>query len=225
MNTTNELGKHQEALVMKRCAIYARVSTPEQRVDNQLYDLRLFAQQRGFEVACEYTDVGVSGSKARRPGLDLMLKDARKKKFSVVIVAAFDRVARSTKHFLSVVDELTDLGVEFVSRRENIATDGAMGRLFLTIISSIAELEADLIKERIRAGMRRRKLDGLPCGRQPLDVDHDAIVADRLGGMSLTDVARRYSVSRASVVRWVREARQHGLLQPELNQQPQECAA
>lgn len=81
-----------------------------------------------------------------------------------------------TKHFLSVVDELDGLGIEFVSRRENIATDGAMGRLFLTIISCIAELEADLIKKRIRAGMRRWRLDGLPVGRQPLDVDHDAIV-------------------------------------------------
>jgi DNA invertase Pin-like site-specific DNA recombinase len=191
---------------MKKCAIYGRVSTPEQRIDIQLYDLRLFAEQRGFEVACEYTDVGVSGSKARRPGLDAMLKDAGKRKFAVVIVAAFDRVARSTKHFLSVVDELDGLGVEFVSRRENIATDGAMGRLFLTIISSIAELEADLIKERIRAGMRRRKLDGLPVGRQPLDVDHDALVSERLAGKSLTDVAKRYGVSRASVVRWVREA-------------------
>jgi DNA invertase Pin-like site-specific DNA recombinase len=193
---------------MKRCAIYARVSTPEQRVDNQLYDLRLFAEQRGYEVAAEYTDVGVSGSKARRPGLDLMLKDARKRKFSVVIVSAFDRVARSVKHFLGVVDELDSLGVEFISRRENIATDGAMGRLFLTIISSIAELESDLIRERIRAGMRRRKLDGLPVGRQPLDIDHDVVVADRLGGMS-----------------FVREARLKGLSQIEVNQQLEECAA
>jgi DNA invertase Pin-like site-specific DNA recombinase len=106
---------------------------------------------------------------------------------------------------LSVVDELDGLGIEFVSRRENIATDGAMGRLFLTLISSIAELEADLIRERIKAGMRRRKLDGLPVGRQPLDIDHDSLVRDRLRGMSLTDVAKRYGVSRASVVRWVRE--------------------
>jgi DNA invertase Pin-like site-specific DNA recombinase len=210
---------------MKRCAIYARVSTPEQRVDNQLYDLRLFAQQRGFEVACEYTDVGVSGSKARRPGLDLMLKDARKRKFSVLIVSAFDRLARSTKHFLSVVDELDGLGIEFFSRRENIATDGAMGRLFLTIISSIAELESDLIRERIRAGMRRRKMDGLPCGRQPLDIDHDLIVADRLSGMSLTETAKRHGISRASVVRFVREARQRGLSHIEADQQPVACAA
>jgi DNA invertase Pin-like site-specific DNA recombinase len=158
-----------------------------------------------------------------------MLKDARKRKFSVVIIAAFDRVARNVKHFLSVVDELDNLGIEFVSRRENIATDGAMGRLFITLISSIAELEADLIKERIRAGMRRRRLDGLPVGRQPLDIYHDAVVADRLAGMSLTNVGQKYSVSRASVVRWVREARQResGAF-AQLRTEPQEavkCAA
>jgi DNA invertase Pin-like site-specific DNA recombinase len=193
---------------MKKCAIYARVSTPDQRVDNQLYDLRQFAAQRGFEVVAEFTDVGISGSKARRPGLDAMLRDGRKRAFNVLIVAAFDRVARSTKHFLGVVDELDSLGIEFISRRENIATDGAIGRLFITLISSIAELEADLIKERVRAGIRRRKLEGLPVGRQRLDIDHESLVAARLGGMSLTDVAKLYSVSRASVVRWVREARQ-----------------
>jgi DNA invertase Pin-like site-specific DNA recombinase len=196
---------------MKKCAIYARVSTPDQRVDNQLYDLRLFAQQRGFEVVAEFTDVGISGSKARRPGLDAMLRDARKRKFAVVIVAAFDRMARSVKHFLTVVDELDSLGVEFISHRENIATDGPIGRLFITLISSLAEMEGGLIKERVRAGIRRRRLEGLPVGRQPLDVDHDAIIAARLGGGSLTDVAMQYNVSRASVVRWVREARQQGL--------------
>lgn len=209
----------------RRCAIYARVSTPDQRVDNQLYDLRQFAAQRGFEVVCEFTDVGISGSKARRPGLDAMLRDARKRKFSVLIVAAFDRVARSTKHFLGVVDELDSLGIEFISRRENIATDGAMGRLFITLISSIAELEADLIKERVRAGIRRRKLEGLPVGRQPLDVDHDAIVADRLGGLSLTETAKRYGISRASVVRFVREARLRGVGCIEADQQLEMCAA
>ena len=95
----------------KRCAIYARVSTPDQRVDNQLFDLRQFAAQRGYEVACEYTDVGISGTKARRPGLDALLCAARKRKFRVLIVSAFDRLARSTKHFLSVIDELDSLGL------------------------------------------------------------------------------------------------------------------
>jgi DNA invertase Pin-like site-specific DNA recombinase len=100
-----------------------------------------------------------------------------------------------------------------------------MGRLFLTIISSIAELEADLIKERIRAGMRRRKLDGLPCGRQPLDIDHSVVVADRLGGLTLTETAKRHGISRATVVRFVREARLRGVTDIEADQQPIACAA
>ena len=190
----------------KSACIYARVSSPEQHVETQLYDLRKFAEQRGFVVVGEYTDVGISGSKARRPGLDKMLKDARKRKFNVLLVAAFDRMARSVKHFLSVVDELDDLGIEFVSRRESIDTHGAMGRMFLTVLGAISELERSMIVERIKAGMRRRKLEGLPMGRQPLELDHKGLIADRLGGMSLTIVAKKYGCSRASVVRFVREA-------------------
>ena len=164
----------------------------------------IFAPAR-IEVVAEFTDNGVFGTKARRHGLDSLMADARKRKFSVVLVAAFDRVARSTKHFLQVIDEFDSLGIEFVSRRENVDTSGPMGRLFLTLIGSLAELEADLIKERIRAGMRRR-LEGYRLGRQPLDVDREAIVADRLGGMSLTMVARKFGVSRASVIRFIRNA-------------------
>jgi DNA invertase Pin-like site-specific DNA recombinase len=213
---------------MKKACIYARVSTADQHISSQLYDLRLFAQQRGYEVVCEYTDVGVSGTKARRPGLDAMMKDARKKKFSVVLVAAFDRMARSTRHFLAVLDELNDLGIEFISRRENIDTSGAMGRLFVTLIGCIAELEADLIKERIRAGMRRRKLEGFKLGRQPLDIDHAALVRDRVSGMSLTDTGRKYGVSRASVVRFVREHQKQfaGVeFKPDANPAGVECLA
>ena len=191
---------------MKKCALYARVSTPEQHVETQLYDLRQFAAQRGFEVVAEYTDQGISGTKARRPGLDALMADARSRKYCVLLVAAFDRVARRTRHFLQVTSELDSLGVEFVSRRENIDTSGPMGRLFLTLIASIAELEADLIKERIRAGMRRRKFEGYRLGRQPLDVDREAIVAARLNGMSLSKAAKKYGVSRASVIRFVRNA-------------------
>lgn len=208
-----------------KCCLYARVSTQEQHVETQLCDLRRFAEQRGYEVVAEYTDV-VSGTKSKRPGLDAMMKDARKKKFSVVAVAAFDRMARSTRHFLQVMDELNDLGIEFISRRENIDTSGAMGRLFVTLIGCIAELEADLIKERIRAGMRRRKLEGFALGRQPLQVDHAALVRDRLAGMSLTDTARKYSVSRASVVRFVREFQKQFAeveLQPDTNPVGVEC--
>ena len=93
-----------------------------------------------------------------------MLADAHRRKFSIVLVAAFDRVARSVKHFLTVMDELNDLGIEFISARENIDTSGAMGRMFVTILGCIAELERSLIIERIRAGMHRRRLEGLPMG-------------------------------------------------------------
>jgi DNA invertase Pin-like site-specific DNA recombinase len=193
---------------MKKAAIYARVSTPDQHVETQLYDLRKLAAHRGFEVSREYCDRGVSGSRAKRPGLDDMMADARRGEFHVLLVAAFDRVARSTKNFLEIVDELHDLGIEFISARESIDTTGPMGRMFITLIGSIAELEKSILVERIRAGMRRAKMEGQRLGRAPLNVDHDALVRDRLAGMSLTDVAKKYRVSRASVVRFVREEQQ-----------------
>jgi DNA invertase Pin-like site-specific DNA recombinase len=129
-------------------------------VETQLYDLRKLAAQRGFEVSREYCDRGISGSKARRPGLDAMMADARRGEFSVLLVAAFDRIARSTKNFLEIVDELQELGIEFISAREAIDTSGPMGRMFITLIGSIAELEKSILVERIRARMRRAKLEG-----------------------------------------------------------------
>jgi DNA invertase Pin-like site-specific DNA recombinase len=196
---------------MKKAAIYARVSTPDQHVETQLYDLRKLAANRGFEVSREYCDRGVSGSKAKRPGLDAMMADARRGEFTVLLVAAFDRVARSTKNFLEIVDELHDLGIEFISAREAIDTTGPMGRMFITLIGSIAELEKSILVERIRAGMRRARMEGQRLGRAPLKVDHDALVRDRLSGMSLTDVAKKYRVSRASVVRFVRDGQRRRL--------------
>ena len=148
----------------------------------------------------------VSGRKARRPGLDALIGDARRKKFSVVLVAAFDRVARSVKHFLQVMDEFDALGITFISRRENVDTSGPMGRLFLTLIGSIAELESDLSRERVLAGMRRAKLDGVRIGRTPMKLDRAAIVRDRLSGMTLTVVAKRWGISRSLVCKLVKRA-------------------
>jgi len=190
---------------MKKAAIYVRVSTPDQRVESQLYDLRELAAQRGFEVVHEYEDRGVCGKKARRPGLDALMADARRKKFAVVLVAAFDRIARSTRNFLQIVDELDSLGIEFVSRREGVATGDAMGRLFVTIISAIAELERSLVAERVKSGMRRAALEGRQIGRARLDVDREQVVLDRRSGMSLTQVAKKHCISRASVCRLMKE--------------------
>lgn len=193
---------------MKSAAIYARISTNDQRIESQVYDLRELAAKRGLEIFREYQDCGVSGRRVRRPGLDALMADARQHKFAVVLVAAFDRVARSTRHFLQVVDELDSLGIAFISRREGINTDdhNPMGRLFLTIIGSIAELEADLIRERVLAGMRRARLDGVRIGRAPMDLDRAAIVRDRLSGMTLTAVAKKWGISRSLVCKLVKRA-------------------
>jgi len=191
---------------MKKAAIYARVSTADQHIESQLYDLRQLAEQRGFAVVKEYEDKGVSGLKARRPGLDALMADARQRKFSVVLVAAFDRLARSTKHFLLLVESLDSLGVELVSKREGLASGDAMGRLFMTIISAIAELERSLVVERVKSGMRRARLEGRQIGRTRLDVDREQVVLDRRSGMSLTQVAKKHNISRASVCRLVKEA-------------------
>ena len=121
--------------------------------------------------------------------------------------SAFDRVARSVRHFLEVLDELNHLGIEFVSLRENIDTGGPLGRAIVIIVGAIAELEKSLIVERVRAGMRRAKLEGRRIGRAPLNVDRAAIVRDRTSGMSLTQVAKRHRISRATVVRLVKEAK------------------
>ena len=136
---------------MKRAVLYARVSTPDQHVETQLYDLRKLATQRSWEIVHEYCDRGISGSKGKRPGLDAMMADARRGEFSVVLVAAFDRIARSTRNFLEIVDELDNLNIEFVSAREAVDTTGPMGRMFITVIGCIAELERSLIVERIKA--------------------------------------------------------------------------
>ncbi len=210
---------------MTKAVLYGRTSTPEQHLESQFIQLRDLASRRGLELTGVYSDLGITGSKARRPGIDSLLRDARRGKFSVVLVAAFDRLARSTRNFLELVDELSSLGIELISAREAVDTSTPTGRMFVTILGSIAELEKSFIRERIKAGMRRRKLDGLPCGRQPLDVDHDAIVADRLGGLSLTATAKRHGISRASVVRFVREARLRGVGRIEASQQLEQCAA
>lgn len=192
---------------MNRAAIYVRVSTADQHIESQLYDLRQLAAKHGFEIAKEYHDCGVSGRRARRPGLDALIADARQKKFSVVLVAAFDRLARSVKHFLQLIDEFDSLGIVFISRRENVDTSGPMGRLFVTLIGSIAELESDLIRERVLAGMRRAKLDGVRIGRIPLNIDRGAIVRDRLSGMTLTAVAKKWGISRSLVCKLVKKSR------------------
>ena len=139
--------------------------------------------------------------KARRPGLDSLMQDARRGRFDVVLVWACDRIARSTRHFLEVLDELNRLQVEFVGFREPIDTGGPLGRAIVVIFGAIAELERNLIVEWVRAGMRRARLEGRHIGRRPLELDRAAILTDRKRGQSLGQLARNYRVSRTTIHR------------------------
>lgn len=196
---------------MKRAALYLRVSTLDQHPETQLYDLEQMARQREFEIVERYTD-RISGTRARRPGLDKMLADARRGKFDVVLVWACDRLARSVRHFLEVLDELNHLKVEFVSFREQLDTGGAMGRAFVVIISVVAELERNLIVERVRAGMRRAKLEGRHIGRPPLEIDREAVIRDRARGCSVRELAKMHRISRTSITRLLQQQPCHGEL-------------
>ena len=136
------------------------------------------------------------------------MRDARRGQFDVLLVWASDRLARSVRHFLELLDEFNHLGIEFVSFRENIDTAGPLGRAVVVIIGAIAELERNLIVERVRAGMRRAKLEGRRIGRKPLVVDRNAVLRERAHGRSLTQIAQTFRVSRASVSRILKEAKE-----------------
>jgi DNA invertase Pin-like site-specific DNA recombinase len=191
---------------MKRCALYARISTVDQHLQTQLLALREMAKQRNCEIVREYTDT-TSGAKSKRPGLDQLLSDARRNRFDIVFVVAFDRVARNVRHFLEVLDELNHLGIEFVSQRENIDTGGPLGRAMVVIVGAIAQVERQALIERVRLGMKRARLEGRQIGRAPLRVDRAALLRDRERGLSLNQLAKAHGISKASVCRILRAAK------------------
>ena len=190
---------------MKRAALYTRISTPDQSPEPQLLDLRQMAKARGYEIVREFSDT-ITGTKPKRPGLDALMADAKKHRFDAVFVWAFDRMARSVRHFLEVLDELNHLNIEFVSFRESVETGGPLGRALVVIIGAISELERSLIVERVKAGMRRARLEGRQIGRSRLDVNRKQVIEDCRSGMSLTQVAEKHGISRASVCRLMKEA-------------------
>jgi DNA invertase Pin-like site-specific DNA recombinase len=182
-----------------RVGIYARVSTKDQNCELQLRDLRAFCAARKFTVVREYVDVGESGAKDSRPQLNELMADARKRKLDAVIVWRFDRFARSTKHLLLALEEFCSLGVQFISYQENIDTSTPLGQALFTIVSAVAQLERDLIRERVRAGLRNAKLKGKTLGRPTLNLDRDRIARLRASGTSIREIAAQLGVSTATV--------------------------
>ena len=187
-----------------RCAIYARVSTLDQHVENQLTELRQYAERRGW-TAVEYVDEGVSGAKERRPALDEMLKAAKRRRFDVVVVWRLDRLGRNLRHLLLLLDELTTLGVAFVSLNEGIDATTPAGRLQLQILGAIAEFEKGRIQERVRAGLARARAQGKRLGRprvHSLGSGPHITVRDaaKAWGVSKSTAARRMAAGEAPAI-------------------------
>ena len=137
-----------------RSAIYARVSTRDQSCALQVRDLKAYCAARKFIVSRAYIDEGESGAKNSRPELNELMADARKRKFDAIVVWRFDRFARSTKHLLLALEEFRSLGIQFISYQENIDTSSPLGQALFTIVSAVAQLERDLIRERVNAGIQ-----------------------------------------------------------------------
>src|SRR5579863_7000424 len=182
-----------------RIGIYARVSTRDQSCELQVRDLRAYCAARGFDLVQEFIDVGQSGAKDSRPQLNLLMDDVRKRQFDAIVVWRFDRFARSTKHLLSALEEFRSLGIQFISYQENIDTSSALGQALFTIVSAVAQLERDLIRERVTAGIRNARANGKKLGRPMRTVDPDRILEMRAEGQTLEQIAANLGVGYGTV--------------------------
>src|SRR5712671_6667929 len=182
-----------------RIALYARVSTKDQSCELQLRDLRTYCAARGFEPAREYIDVGHSGAKESRPELNKLMEDARKRRFDAIVVWRFDRFARSTKHLLLALEEFRSLGIQFISYQENMDTSSPLGQALFTIVAAVAQLERDLIRERVSAGIRNARANGKEFGRPESGVDRERIMELNAEGQSLRQIAAKLEVGYGTV--------------------------
>jgi DNA invertase Pin-like site-specific DNA recombinase len=190
-----------------RAAIYARVSTTNNGQDPevQLRELREYCQRRGWVVASEFVDVGISGMKEKRPELDRLLADAHRRRFDAVVVWKFDRFARSVSHLLRALETFQSLGIEFVSLTEGVDTSTPMGKMVFTVLGAVAELERSLIVERVKAGLRNARAKGKRLGRPRRALDGPRIAALRANGLGWRAIAQQLGVGVGTLYRFVPE--------------------
>jgi DNA invertase Pin-like site-specific DNA recombinase len=181
-----------------KAAIYARVSNVDQEPENQLQELRRYVAARGWTFV-EYVDRGISGAKDRRPALDELVADAKRRRFDVVVAWRLDRLGRSLKHLISLLDDLHALGVAFVSLAEGIDATTPAGRLQMHLLGAIAEFERGRIVERVRAGLARARASGTRLGRRPCDLEDGQLA--RVEGLSVREAAKVLGVSYSVVQR------------------------
>lgn len=186
-----------------RCGVYARVSTNGngQSPEMQLRELREYCQRRGWELAGEYVDSGVSGAKETRPELNRLMQDARRRKFDAILCWKLDRIGRSLKHLVNLLAELEAVGVALVSFSDNLDLSTPQGRLMFQIIGAMAEFERSLIQERVKAGLRNAKAKGKRIGRPRVFPDARRIAELRKEGLSWARIAERLGVGEGTVYR------------------------
>jgi len=186
-----------------RTALYARISTSNngQSPEMQLRELREYCERRGWAIAGEYVDSGISGAKDRRPELDRLMADAHKRRFDVVAVWKFDRFARSVSHLLRALDTFRVLGIEFVSLSESLDTATPAGRMVFTVLGAVAELERSLIAERVRAGLRNARAKGKRLGRPSKKIDGTTVATLRSQGASWRAIASKLGVGVGTLYR------------------------
>ncbi|PYU25521.1 MAG: resolvase [Acidobacteria bacterium] len=186
-----------------RTALYARVSTRDkgQDVGMQVREFQEFCQRRNWTVADQYIDDGISSSKERRPQLERLMFDAKKRKFDAVLVYRFDRFARSMRELVNALAEFQSLGIEFISLHEGIDTSTPNGRLVFGIMASVAEFERELIRDRVRSGIQHAKAKGKRLGRPRVQVDAGRIDGLRRQGRSWSQISRETGLSTSGVRR------------------------
>jgi DNA invertase Pin-like site-specific DNA recombinase len=188
----------------KRVGLYARVSTMNGQDPNvQLLELREYCQRRNFEIAEEFVDKGISGSRERRPGLDRLMVVCRKRLLDGVVVYRYDRFARSLRQLVNALEEFRALDIDFISIHEGVDTSTPNGRLVFGIFASIAEFERELIRDRVRSGLAAAKARGKKLGRPRVDADVERIASLRASGASWRAISRRTGVSVRTILRAV----------------------
>jgi DNA invertase Pin-like site-specific DNA recombinase len=204
-NTRDLAAGRRDERTMKpqRVALYARVSTKNngQDPETQLIALREYAGHRGMTITDEYVDLGISGAKDRRPELDRLMTDARRRRFDIVLVARFDRFARSTRHLVLALEEFNSLGIDFVSLNESVDTSTPMGKMIFTVIGAVAELERSLIRERVMMELERAKRQGKKLGRPQKLIDREQVATLQARDLSLRQIALELNVSKDKVAR------------------------
>jgi len=188
-----------------KVAMYARVSTKEQKSDLQLDSMKKFCEFKGWDDTKLFLDHGVSGSTESRPALNDMMSQVRAKEFDVVLVWKFDRLGRSTIHLVKTFEEFGNLGVNFVSVSENIDTTTSTGKLVFSIMASLAEFERERLIERVQAGMESAKKRGVHCGRKRT-VDYDKVFELREAGESNRSIAKNLGIHEATVRKILKKA-------------------